>query len=94
MNIHDNIKKRIRIRSWRRGMKETDLILGKFIDESLNALSESELLCYERLLLEDDKNIFSWILQKEEVPAEFRLLIKKISEFTFNYHKKFNKKLY
>ena len=33
-------KKRIKIRAWRRGTKEMDLILGSFVDSSLSSLGE------------------------------------------------------
>ena len=33
-------RKRLRYRSWHRGMKEMDLILGRFADQALAAMSE------------------------------------------------------
>ena len=91
MEDQNKVKKRLKIRSWRRGMKETDLLLGKFFDKSANALSANELDCYERLLCEDDKNIFSWIARKEKVPDQFSQIIKKIIEFNLNHHKEIKK---
>ena len=85
MHSQDQLKKRIKIRSWRRGMKETDLILGNFIDERVNLLTETELSCYEKLLLEDDQKILSWIFRKEQVPREFFDIIEIITEFTFKH---------
>ena len=86
MHSQDRLKKRLKIRSWRRGMKETDLILGKFIDESVNSLTETELSCYEQLLHEDDQKILSWIFRKEQVPVEFFDIIEIITEFTLKNH--------
>ena len=37
---HENRLKRLRLRSWRRGMKEMDLILGRFADRELAAMGE------------------------------------------------------
>ncbi|MEO0913281.1 MAG: succinate dehydrogenase assembly factor 2, partial [Pseudomonadota bacterium] len=45
--------KRLRLRSWRRGIKEMDLILGRFADAELAALSAEELDAYEALIAED-----------------------------------------
>ena len=65
-------------------MKELDLILGRFFEHSINSFSDSEINCYERLLLQDDWLIFSWVSNKAVVPKEFDCLIKKISQFAFS----------
>ena len=91
MEQHEKVKKRLKIRSWRRGIRETDLLLGKFFDKTVNTLSLGELYCYERLLLEDDQNIFAWISRKEKVPDEFLLIIEKIIKFNLAYHKETKK---
>ena len=75
-----NQKKRLKIQSWRRGMKEMDLILGKFIDKNLDTLTQDEISSYERLLLQDDQLIFSWFCKYEKVPLEFTSMVAKISE--------------
>ncbi|WP_415128125.1 succinate dehydrogenase assembly factor 2 [Paracoccus sp. (in: a-proteobacteria)] len=53
--------KRLRMRSWRRGIKEMDLILGPFSDSELTGLSEPELELYEVLLAENDQDLYPWI---------------------------------
>ena len=75
-----NQKKRLKIQSWRRGMKEMDLILGKFIDKNLDELTHDEITSYERLLLQDDQLIFSWFCKYEKIPVEFARMVAKISE--------------
>ena len=45
------VRKKLLIRSWRRGTKELDLILGQFSDKNLNKLEMSELDLYERFYL-------------------------------------------
>ena len=50
------------MRSWRRGTKEMDLILGPFADAHLAGLSEPDLLTYDRLLDENDQDLMAWIL--------------------------------
>ena len=74
-----NLLKRLKIQSWRRGMKEMDLILGRFIDKNSHLLSPSEILSYDHLLLQDDQLIFSWFSGQKIVPREFRGIIEKIS---------------
>ena len=73
-------KKRLKIQSWRRGIKEMDLILGKFIDKNLDTLTHDEIDSYERLILQDDQLIFSWFCKYEKIPEEFISVVAKISE--------------
>ena len=80
MNDLTNQKKRLKIQSWRRGMKEMDLILGNFIDQNIDTLTHDEIANYERLLLEDDQLIFSWFCKYERIPPEFINVVSKISE--------------
>ena len=76
----ENVRKKLSIRSWRRGTKELDLILGKFSDENIAKLEISELDLYEQLLSNDDHLIYSWLFQKEESPKSFKILVEKIQE--------------
>jgi len=83
MVVEERLIKKLKIRSWRRGMKEMDIILGKFIDQEIQTMDDNEIAAYENLLNNDDQTIFSWILNKEKIPEEFTDIIKKISQFTF-----------
>ncbi len=74
------VRKRLLIRSWRRGTKELDLILGRFSDKNLIKLEMSELDLYELLLSNEDHLIYSWLFEKEESPKIFKSLILKIQE--------------
>lgn len=53
--------RRLRMRSWRRGMKEMDLILGHFADAPLALLSPDDLDAYEVVLEENDQDLYLWI---------------------------------
>ncbi|WP_299362295.1 succinate dehydrogenase assembly factor 2 [uncultured Paracoccus sp.] len=61
--------KRARLRSWRRGIKEMDLILGPFADEALSAQSDATLDVYERLLDENDHDLYQWVTARTR-PAQ------------------------
>ena len=79
MNI-EVFRKRLSIRSWRRGTKELDLILGQFSDKNLMELKMSELELYEKFLSNDDYLIYNWLFSKEDSPKIFKSLIKQIQE--------------
>ena len=53
--------RRLRMRSWRRGMKEMDLILGHFADGPLAGLLPADLDAYEAILQENDQDLYLWI---------------------------------
>ena len=74
------VRKRLSIRSWRRGTKELDLILGQFSDKNLRELKISELKLYEKFLSNDDYLIYNWLFSKEDSPKIFKSLIKRIQE--------------
>jgi antitoxin CptB len=65
----DRLKK-LRLRAWRRGFREADLILGPFADRRLAELSGEELDAFERLLDAPDQDVFEWIVDRTPVPAE------------------------
>ena len=71
--------KRLQMRSWRRGMKELDLILGPFADGPLAELSEPMMAQYEVLMSENDQDLYLWITARiagrEGGPADLAPLL-------------------
>lgn len=66
-------------RSWHRGTKELDLILGNFIEDNISIMNESEIKVYEDLLASEDPEIYNWIVKSENPPnQQLDNLIKKI----------------
>lgn len=61
--------KRLRFRSWHRGTREMDLIMGSFADKNLVDFSDDELDMYEEILTYSDPDLYNWITGKEEVPS-------------------------
>lgn len=66
----DPRRRKILYRSWHRGMREVDLILGSFADGEIEKLSEEELNIYEHFMSELDGDILKWVLGEVPVPAE------------------------
>ncbi|CAN7475777.1 succinate dehydrogenase assembly factor 2 [Phyllobacterium sp. LjRoot231] len=64
-------QRRILFRSWHRGMREMDLILGQFADAHIDTLSDEELDQYEALMEALDRDLLKWVTGEAEVPAEF-----------------------
>jgi antitoxin CptB len=61
--------KRLRMRSWRRGTKEMDLILGPYADAHLSGMDDAALGAYEALLAENDQDLIGWVLGQTAAPA-------------------------
>jgi antitoxin CptB len=62
--------KRLRMRSWHRGIKEMDLILGGFADTEMVNLSPEELDAHEIMMSENDHDLYQWVSGQSEVPPE------------------------
>ncbi|BCB61733.1 MULTISPECIES: succinate dehydrogenase assembly factor 2 [Halomonadaceae] len=65
----------------RRGMWELDLLLIPFLEQRFDALSEQEQRTYQRLIEEEDQDLFVWLMHREwpEDP-ELRHLVQMIVE--------------
>jgi antitoxin CptB len=64
--------KMLSYRAWRRGIRETDLILGPFADAHLARLTPAELDAFEALLDRPDQDLYAWF-KGEAAPAEIDL---------------------
>ena len=63
-------RKRLLFRSWHRGTRETDLILGRFADKHLAGFDEAQLDRFETLLDCTDADIFDWVSGRVALPPE------------------------
>ncbi|SFK32121.1 succinate dehydrogenase assembly factor 2 [Methylocapsa palsarum] len=78
----DARRRRVKFRSWHRGMLETDLLLGRFADAEIEKLSESELDDFEALLEALDRDVFAWMTGETPIPQVYdTLLFRKIVAF-------------
>ena len=65
----DNKRKKLIFRSWHRGTREMDLIMGRFAETNMAEFSDSEVDQYEELLNVPDPDIYEWICGRSDVPA-------------------------
>jgi antitoxin CptB len=63
---NDARRKRLLFRSWHRGTRELDLLLGGFAERYLSTATQLEV--YEQLLEFSDPDIYLWITEAEPVP--------------------------
>ncbi len=63
----------------RRGMLELDLLLLPFVTNKLGQLDDKNKLIYQRLLEQEDQDLFSWLIEKEVAPdAELKQMVQMI----------------
>lgn len=62
-------RKRLRFRSWHRGTRELDLLLGRFADRYMDTLTTAQLDRFEALIDQPDPDIYRWVSGGERPPA-------------------------
>lgn len=76
--------KMLTIRSWRRGMREMDLLLGPFAEAELPAMTDAEGEDFAALLEENDPDLYAWVVAasagRTEAPPKFAALIARVAE--------------
>jgi antitoxin CptB len=77
----ENRLKRMRMRSWRRGTKEMDLLLGPFADARLAELTPADLDLFDALLAENDQDLMAWVLGQAAPPDRLAPLLAEIAAF-------------
>lgn len=65
-------QRRLLFRSWHRGIRETDLVLGRFADAHIADLTDRELDEYERLLEVPDHDLYVWVTGEADIPESHR----------------------
>jgi antitoxin CptB len=73
--------KRMRMRAWRRGTKEMDMVLGPYADAQLAAMDAAALDRFDALLDENDQDLLRWILRQAPPPAPHAGLVADLSAF-------------
>jgi antitoxin CptB len=63
-------RKRLRFRSWHRGTREVDLLLGPFADRHIMDFTASQLDRYEALLAQNDATLYDWLSGRASPPPE------------------------
>ena len=64
------LRKRLRYRSWHRGIKEMDILLGQFADQFLAEMDDAALDVYENLISHNDQELYAWMTGRKPVPTQ------------------------
>ena len=78
----DERRRRILFRSWHRGFREMDMIVGQFADAHLAEMSDADLDVFEHLIDASDHDIFGWLTGKAPTPSNYDTAIfKRVRDF-------------
>jgi antitoxin CptB len=67
----DERRRRLLFRAWRRGVREMDLIIGRFADAHIDKFDEAELDDFERLIEAPNAELYAWVIGADNVPANY-----------------------
>ncbi|WP_295805962.1 succinate dehydrogenase assembly factor 2 [uncultured Nitratireductor sp.] len=67
----DPRRRRALVRSWRRGTREMDLVLGGFADAEIDRLTDEEMDQLEAILDIPDTQLFKWVTGEAALPREY-----------------------
>ena len=64
-------RRQLRYRANHRGIKEMDIILGRYGDDYLEQMQGEELDQFENLMEENDRDLLQWFTAEKSPPEEF-----------------------
>jgi antitoxin CptB len=68
-------RRRLLFRAWRRGVREIDLIVGRFADAYIDKFDESELDDFERLIEAPNAELYGWVVGSGAVPENYDTIV-------------------
>ena len=68
----DARRKKLLYQSQHCGMKENDILLGRFAGQRLASMSDEELPLFEAIMNESDLDLYNWITGREPLPEHMK----------------------
>ncbi|MEM7567783.1 MAG: succinate dehydrogenase assembly factor 2 [Pseudomonadota bacterium] len=65
----DTRRRRLTFHAWHRGIREMDLLFGRYMDAHVRDMSDDELDEIEALMRLPDQELLKWIDGRESAPA-------------------------
>jgi antitoxin CptB len=78
----DERRRKLLFRAWRRGVREMDLIVGRFADAHIEKFDDAGLDDFERLIEAPNAELYAWVIGAEDIPAPYdTAVLAKLREF-------------
>jgi antitoxin CptB len=75
-------RRKLLFRAWHRGMREMDLIMGRFADAAIGQLTDAELAQFEQLIEVPDRELLAWVTGEAGVPVAYETpLFRRLRDF-------------
>lgn len=87
MSRDDSLRELVH-KSWHRGCKETDILLGYFAREKLNKMNDDFLTLYKKFIQEPDWDIYAWLTEERSCPEDYLTIVEAIISYHKNLHSK------
>jgi antitoxin CptB len=63
-------RRKLLFRAWRRGVREMDLIVGRFADVHIGTLDDAALDDFERLIEVPNAELYAWVVGDHTIPPD------------------------
>jgi antitoxin CptB len=84
----DARRRRLLFRSWRRGVREMDLIIGRFADVHIETFDEAGLDDFEQLIEAPNAELYAWVTGSAAAPEAYDTgVLAKLRDFHNQTHK-------
>jgi len=64
-------QRKLLFRAWRRGVREMDLIVGRFADAYIDTFDEASLDDFEHLIEAPNAELYAWVVGQDGIPANY-----------------------
>jgi antitoxin CptB len=64
-------RRKLLFRAWRRGVREMDLIVGRFADAHIDKFDDAGLDDFERLIEAPNAALYAWVIGAEDIPENY-----------------------
>lgn len=64
-------RRKLLFRAWRRGVREMDLIVGRFADAYIDKFDERGLKDFEQLIEAPNAELYAWVTGGQNIPANY-----------------------
>jgi len=64
-------RRKLLFRAWRRGVREMDLIVGRFADVYIDKFDERSLDDFEHLIEAPNADLYAWVVGQDSIPADY-----------------------
>jgi antitoxin CptB len=78
----DARRRKLLFRAWHRGLRELDLIMGRFAESAIEQFTADELVDFEELMEVPDRELLAWVTGEADVAANFdTALFRRLRDF-------------